>query len=231
MGRKRLKHSTHLALFTHRSKMKVHFLTGDDSWIVPHVERMVKQVRLAGHQSQRVGHHDDLSGGDLLFILGYLRVLPDECLNLHEHNLVVHESDLPEGRGFSPMSWQLIEDQREITFCLFEAVPEVDAGPVYLRRTLHLEGNELHHEWRERQGLLTERMVLDFLDRYPEIDANPQEGEPSFFNRRTREDDEVDLDRPFREVFHKLRVCNPEEYPAWFEFEGRKFKVKVEPIR
>ncbi|MCS3955392.1 methionyl-tRNA formyltransferase [Salinibacter ruber] len=209
--------------------MRIHFLTGDDSWIVPFVDRMVKQAKVAGHETQRIAHHDDLVPGDLLFILGYLRVLPDECLDLHDHNLVVHESDLPKGRGFSPMSWQIAEDRREIPFCLFEAVPEVDAGPVYSRRTLHLDGTELHHEWRELQGLLTERMVLDFIEQYPDVEATPQKGESTFYERRTHEHDEIDIDQPFRSAFHDIRVCNPKEYPAWFEYEGRKFKVSVEP--
>ncbi len=209
--------------------MTIHFLTSDDAWIVPHIDRLVKHTRLAGYEAQRINHHDDLLSGDLLFILGYLRILPDECLDLHAANLVVHESDLPKGRGFSPMSWQILDDRREITFCLFEAVPDVDSGPVYDRRTLHLDGTELHHEWRELQGLLTVQMVLDFIDQYPGVEADAQEGEPTFFERRTHEDDEIEVDRPFREAFHKMRVCHPREYPAWFEWEGRKFKVTVEP--
>jgi methionyl-tRNA formyltransferase len=209
--------------------MKIHFLASDDSWILPHVARLVKHAQAAGHDACHVEHHDNLPSGDLLFILGYLRILPDECLDLHDSNLVVHESDLPEGRGFSPMSWQILEDKREIPFCLFEAVPDVDAGPVYDRRTLHLDGTELHQEWRELQGLLTEQMVLDFINQYPTVEATPQEGEETFFERRTHEHDEIDVDQPFRKAFQKIRVCNPDDYPAWFEWEGRKYKVFVEP--
>jgi methionyl-tRNA formyltransferase len=209
--------------------MKIHFLTSDNSWILSHVARLVKHARAVGHDARHIEHHDNLPSGELLFILGYLRILPDECLDLHHSNLVVHESDLPEGRGFSPMSWQILEDKREIPFCLFEAVSEVDAGPVYDRRMLHLDGTELHREWRELQGLLTEQMVLDFINQYPNVEATPQKGEETFFERRTHENDEIDVDQSFRKAFQKIRVCNPNEYPAWFEWEGRKYKVFVEP--
>ncbi len=221
----------HRVSFTmERNSLRIHFLTSDGSWILPHVERLVKHTQATGHESQRIAHHEDLAPGDLLFILGYLRILPDDCLDLHDRNLVVHESDLPKGRGHSPMSWQILEDARQIPFCLFEAVSEVDAGPIYDRRMLHLEGTEVHHEWRELQGLLTVRMVLDFVDQYPEVTAEPQSGEPTYFERRTRENDEIDGDEPFRRAFHKIRVCDPDEYPAWFEYEDRKFTVHVEPL-
>lgn len=211
------------------SDIKVHFLTDLGSWIEPHIDRITKQMRLAGYENVRtVNCLEQLTPGEILFILSYSSILSEEYLNLHNHNLVIHESDLPRGRGFSPMSWQILEDRREIPFCLFEAVTDVDSGPVYDRRILHLKGTELHHEWRELQGLLTERMVLDFVDQYPDVRANPQKGKPSYYRARTHADDEIDMHQSFESVFHKVRVCDPENYPAWFKYMGRKYKLLIE---
>ena len=49
-------------------------------------------------------------------------------LALHKNNLVIHASDLPQGKGWSPMPWQIAEGRNDIVFTLFEAVAGVDAG-------------------------------------------------------------------------------------------------------
>ena len=33
---------------------------------------------------------------------------------MNKNNIVVHASDLPKGRGFSPMSWQILEGKNKI---------------------------------------------------------------------------------------------------------------------
>jgi len=45
----------------------------------------------------------DVTGIDVLFILGYTKILPVQFLESNVLNLVVHESGLPFGRGFSPV--------------------------------------------------------------------------------------------------------------------------------
>ena len=66
----------------------------------------------------------------------------------NQRNLVVHASDLPRGRGFSPLSWLVIDGVNEIPVCLIEAVDEVDAGPVVYREAINFEGHELLDEMR-----------------------------------------------------------------------------------
>ena len=50
----------------------------------------------------------DLVAGDICILLS-CELLDKEQLALHKHNLVVHESDLPKGQGWSPMTWQILE--------------------------------------------------------------------------------------------------------------------------
>lgn len=210
--------------------MKVHFLTSPGTWFLPHIENLLRSCRDSGIEAACFEDHRNLPQGDLLFILSYYRLLPAECISRHRNNVVIHASDLPRGKGCSPLAWQILEGSNDIVFTLFEAVAEVDAGPVYLRDTLHLEGNELYAEWRRAAGLLIEKMTLSFLAAYPNVHATPQEGESSFFPKRTREDDRIDLHRPLAELFDHLRICDADNFPAWFEFRGRKFKIGLEPL-
>ena len=83
------------------------------------------------------------------------RLLSAEQLALHRHNLVVHESALPQGQGWSPMTWQILEGASSIPITLFEAIADLDAGPLYLQQHIDLHGHELVEEWRALQAQAT----------------------------------------------------------------------------
>ena len=48
-----------------------------------------------------------MSEGGILCLLGCEKKF--NALHLNTHNLVVHESDLPFGKGMSPFTWQVVE--------------------------------------------------------------------------------------------------------------------------
>lgn len=210
--------------------MIVHFLTRESAPMRANIERLMAACRAAGNETQLFFHFRDLQPGELLFILAYDRILPPESLAKHKHNIVIHASDLPAGKGFSPMSWSIAEGRDKIVFTLFDAVEDVDAGQVYARKELQLAGNELYAEWKQLQADVQEEMVMEFLDTYPNLHAQQQAGESSYYRKRNRSDDQLHLDRSLREAFNTIRVCDPEAFPAWFEHGGRKFKVIVSPL-
>ena len=43
---------------------------------------------------------------------------------------MIHASDLPKGRGWSPHIWGLINEAQQITISLLEAVDKVDSGDI-----------------------------------------------------------------------------------------------------
>ena len=53
-----------------------------------------------------------------------------------------------------------------IPITLFEATVALDSGPIYLQRTIELNGTELIDDWRNHQFITTFQMCLEFLDSY-----------------------------------------------------------------
>ncbi len=76
-------------------------------------------------------------------------------MKFNKHNLVIHESDLPKGKGWSPVTWQVLEGKDVIPITLFEAAKNVDAGDIYLQEFIHLDGSELLEEIKHKQGVYT----------------------------------------------------------------------------
>jgi len=183
-----------------------------------------------GHTVRWVHHPHELASGDFCFLLGCGQLVKPDKLRLHKHNLVVHESDLPHGRGWSPMTWQVLEGAQCIPVTLMEAVDDVDAGKIYLQEWMELEGHEFIDELRAVQAGATQRLCRRFVQNYPAIvdKARPQTGEPTWYPRRLPAESEIDPYRPLVDQFNLLRVVDNLRYPAFFRYAGRRYLLSIE---
>jgi methionyl-tRNA formyltransferase len=211
-------------------KLKIDILSDSTSWMVAHLSELKDRFEEDGHEVKLLNKAEQLREGDLAFFLGCFEIVKQEKLALHKNNLVVHASALPNGKGWSPMTWQILEDKNEIPVTLFEAQVGVDSGDIYLQDIVRLSGYELIEEWRDLLGKKIFEMCLNFTKRYPEIltSARKQIGNGSFYERRTPECSRLNLDKTLREQFNLLRVVDNARYPAFFELDGHRYKLKVE---
>ncbi|MNX53252.1 UDP-2,4-diacetamido-2,4,6-trideoxy-beta-L-altropyranose hydrolase [compost metagenome] len=203
------------------------------SWINAYVPEFVGMLEAQGHALTWVHEVARIPEGDFAFYWGCGQLVPPELLARNRHNLVVHESALPHGKGWSPLTWQVLEGRQEIPVTLFEAMPAVDSGVIYLQGTLRLRGNELVDELREGQARETLRLSLAFLEAYPEVvrRARHQQGEATYYPRRTREDSRLDPHRSLAEQFNLLRVVDNERYPAFFDWEGERYELAIRRVQ
>lgn len=195
------------------------------SWILPYVKILNQELTNLGHQVKLVHNSYEVKQGDILCLLACERIF--KRLELNKHNLVVHESDLPSGKGWSPVSWQILEGKTKIPVTLLEANEKVDAGRIYAQKEIILEGHELWPEIKHQQGSLTISLILDFIQNYPIIVGVSQKGEESFYQKRTPDDSELDLNKTLDDQFNLLRICDNERYPAYFLKNGFKYIIKI----
>ncbi len=198
-----------------------------DSWILPYADGLVAALIARGHEARLVRSTAQVEDGDLMFLIGCGTILTPELLARHRHNLVVHESDLPRGRGWSPLTWQILEGQDEIPITLFEAEPSEDRGPIYFQDVMRFGGHELVDELRAVQGRLTVELCLRFVDAYPDVKARPQRGSPTRYPRRRTADSRVETDASLKEIFPQLRVADNERYPVYFDHAGCRYILKI----
>ena len=134
---------------------RITILSDRSSWLNRYLAELIKALWQRGHAVRWIHHPTQLSVGDVCLLLSCGRLLSAKQLALHRYNLVVHESALPYGQGWSPMTWQILNGATSIPVSLFEAVADLDAGPIYLQKQIHLEGHELVDEWRALQAQAT----------------------------------------------------------------------------
>jgi len=207
--------------------MKISFLTDNPtSWIIPYVEHL-EYIIPREHRVLRCLRAEEIPPGDMCFFLSCEKVVPPHILKRNTHNLVVHPSRLPRGKGFSPLAWQILEGKDAIPMTLFEAAEKVDSGCVYYRDAIKLKGHELSSEIKELQGQKTIEMVMRFIDNYPNVKGEPQEGEESFYKRRRKKDLELDVHKSIAGQFDLLRIADNERYPAFFHYRGHEYILKI----
>ena len=168
-----------------------------------------------------------ISGYDLVFVLGYTKILEDKFLSRNKLVMVIHESNLPKGRGFSPIQWQILEGVENIKVCLIEAKKKVDSGDIFETEEINLDGTELYDEIRFAQAAATIKLINKFLKKYPIFQREPQKGNPTYYRKRNLSDSELDLNLSLEKNFPKLRIGNNEDWPSFFKINGETYIVKI----
>lgn len=196
------------------------------SWILPYAKILREKLEQRGHTVVLLHKHKLVKKGDILCLLSCERIFKN--LHLNKYNLVVHESALPKGKGWSPLTWQILEGKSKIPITLFEATEAVDAGNIYFQDFIEFEGHELIKELKNKQGEKTLELILKFVDDYQQVKGISQQGSSSFYERRRPKDSELDTRKTILEQFNLLRVCDNDRYPAFFIKDGIKYILKIE---
>ena len=174
-------------------------------------------------------HKSILQNYDILFILSYHQLINKESLLKNRHNIVIHESLLPKGKGWAPLFWQVLEGKKIIPFTMFEAGEYPDDGDIYMQKNLKLDGCELNKDLREKQAKITIQMCLEFVNSYEKYKIpSKQIGDESFYAKRNKKNSELDINKTIKEQFNLLRVVNNSDYPAYFKLDGNRYILKIE---
>ena len=185
-------------------------------------------TRWAGsHGAGLLSDQEDAMGGKMLFLVSCLEKISKETRSRYESVLVLHESDLPQGRGWSPLAWQILSGKNDITVTLLEASEIIDGGRIWAQETVSFRGDELNDEINAKA--LEAKFRLMEMAIAGECSIRDQVGEPSYYRRRTPEDSRVDPNKTIAEQFDLLRICEP-RFPAFLEFRGHIYNLTIKRI-
>lgn len=209
--------------------LSITIVSGANSWMNLYIPRLIDRIKQLGHRAGWIHDIGELPSGDLAFYLGCEQIISSSLRQRNRHNLVVHASDLPRGRGWSPLTWKIVEGMNTVPVVLFEAADKVDSGDIYLSETIEYTGFELIDELRHALAKVTIKLCLCFIKRYPDIigEAKKQEGKATYYPRRTAQDSRLDPDRTIREQFNLMRVADNKRYPCFFEIDGHLYVLSI----
>jgi len=140
--------------------------------------------------------------------------------------VIFHMTDLPYGRGGSPLQNLIVRGNCDTRLSAFKCVKELDAGPVYLKRQLSLQGTA--EEILQRAADLTREMIVELVKKRPA--PLPQKGDVVEFKRRRPEDGDLSRLGELKQMYDHIRMLDAVGYPHAFLKTG-SFQLEFSEAR
>jgi len=149
-------------------------------------------------------------------------LVPDEITDNYEC-VCFHMTDVPYGRGGSPLQNLIALGHKDTKLTALRMVAELDAGPVYGKIDLSLEGSA--QAIFERAAELVYDLIEKIISNEPEpVD---QQGEAVLFQRRSPEQSKMPESADLSQLFDHVRMLDAESYPhAYIEYGDFTFEFK-----
>lgn len=125
-------------------------------------------------------------------------------------------TDVPFGRGGSPLQNLIQAGIKETKVTALRMVEEMDAGPVYAKRTMSLAGRA--EDIYLRAGELSWEMIRWIIETQPE--PIPQQGEGTCFKRRKPEQSVLPMEGTLEKIYDHIRMLDAPTYPLAFIEHG-----------
>ena len=148
---------------------------------------------------------------DIIFIPHWSYIITPEIFKNFEC-IVFHMTDLPFGRGGSPLQNLIASGYKETMISALKVERGIDTGNIYLKKKLSLHGKA--SEIFERASLVIKEMIEEIVLNKPIPQL--QQGEPVFFKRRVKNDGEISSLVELEKVFDYIRMLDCESYPNAF---------------
>ncbi|MFA0467374.1 UDP-glucuronic acid dehydrogenase [Vibrio breoganii] len=168
--------------------------------------------------------------GDILFLISCSEIVRKSTRDLFRYTLVLHASDLPEGRGWSPHIWDVVNGKDRLTLSLLDAEDSVDTGNIWQKRNIELDGTELYDEINHKL-FQAELELLDWaVSNIDNSQSQPQENndQSTYHRKRTPEDSKLDAKASIVGQFNLLRVCDPNRFPAYVVINNQRYNIRLE---
>lgn len=212
--------------------MKIVILNTDPSHPINPYLRRLKADLEQDHSVSIIRSPGQVTNGDLLFLVSCNVLVEPAIAKRFKHALVLHASDLPKGRGWSPHIWELLNGADCITVSLLDAAAAIDCGDIYKKITIDIPRSAL---WNEINDLLfaAEIQLIEFaIQNFVHLKKYPQNVGigVTYYPKRHPKDSEIDPNKPISEQFDLIRVCDPNRFPARFYYRGQAYKITLEKL-
>lgn len=117
-------------------KAKVAILTSPNQWFIPYAKALQRQIPQC---DLYFSCEDFKQSYTLLYpliplcLFSYHKILSSDFLRQHKHNLVIHSSNLPKGKGWSPLFWQVYRVVMRLYLVFLEPIHALIVGILFAK--------------------------------------------------------------------------------------------------
>tara|TARA_B100001059_G_scaffold232053_1_gene269156 strand:- start:1237 stop:1932 length:696 start_codon:yes stop_codon:yes gene_type:complete len=147
---------------------------------------------------------------DNIYFIHWSRIIPKQIYKRY-NCISFHMTDLPYGRGGSPLQNLIIRKQKNTKISAFKVNNKIDGGPIYLKKKLKLNGSA--QEIFIRAVKIVFQMIKQI--NITKLDPKPQKTSKITFKRLTKKDNFLNLKKikNLDELYDRIRMVDAPEYP------------------
>lgn len=159
---------------------------------------------------------------DKIFIPHWSYIIPELIFKSYEC-IVFHMTDLPYGRGGSPLQNLILLGHKNTKISALQVENGIDTGDIYLKKDLSLNGSaqDIYH----RSNDVICEMIVEIVKKNPT--PIRQKGKPTIFKRRKPLMSNMKDVESLDEVYDFIRMLDADGYPpAFLETSNCKFEFR-----
>lgn len=144
--------------------------------------------------------------------------------------VIIHSSDLPEGRGWAPIYYAFKEEKPEYVISTIFAANEVDTGDIIVRARFRMDNDYTASFIRKLDEELSLVLIAKILEQWPDgsLTGIKQIGDGTYRNRRYSKDNEIDISNNLETLLPHLRGVENNN-PAFFFYNEVKYLIEIRP--
>lgn len=214
--------------------MKKIVVVSEKPWNVPLLERLKSKLNsydwiLINKRKDFIPENLKRINPEKIFIPHWSYIIPETIFSNFEC-IVFHMTDLPFGRGGSPLQNLIARGYAETKISALRVEKGIDTGPVYLKEPLSLSGTA--QEIFIKSARIVEGMIVKIVEN--NIKPRAQDGEVVVFRRRKPSEGNLEDIKETQKIYDFIRMLDCEGYPSafieneYFRFEFSRASLKSE---
>lgn len=160
---------------------------------------------------------------DYIFFPHWSWLIPKE-IHLTYNCIVFHMTDLPYGRGGSPLQNLIYRNQERTKISAIKVVEELDAGNIYIKEDFFIGIGSAEEIFIKISQIIYTKMIPYIIENNPI--PIPQKGDVVYFKRRKPDGSNIFLENfnNLNEIYNFIRMLDAENYPNAF-IKHQRFRI------
>ncbi|MDD4756219.1 MAG: formyltransferase family protein [Prolixibacteraceae bacterium] len=166
-----------------------------------------------------------------LLTLGWRKLIDVNKFHGMDYLINVHPALLPEYKGYHPVPYVILNEEKRHGVTAHLITPEMDAGEIVLKESFNINPfstiKSLQDEVMNLMPSFLNKLVNQIKKN--EISLSPNIDEKTIIKapKRKPEDSKIELKDTLYEVFKKFKASDPNRFPAYFEYMGEKIYISM----
>jgi methionyl-tRNA formyltransferase len=170
----------------------------------------------------------DLQSFDLIIPWSYRKIIRD--FNQFNNIVIIHSSELPQGRGWAPIYYSIKEGQSDYVMSCIIATDEVDKGDIIVKASFPILPEYTATFLRKVDREISLLLIKKILDKWTngKIITSKQQGAGSYRPKRYPNDNEIKTSNILESLLPHLRAVENNN-PAFFYYKDIKYLISISP--